>query len=219
MPPKKNSPIASAAALLGRKGGSANTPEQNAARARNGALGGRPAAWERQFWARNAEVLLAVDHRREQGETSRLETWLHLREQGYREVVTAVKVKESLAAKRAAPDPRLGVITDWPSETFMGSVELAGSRDRWVCAVGVGGHKDFLRGGHARADEAQAALVEELARRQARIRAIYAQRLGEYASRVQCVFPATQIEIVGDPAFVAPTLRNRVVRRAHLQKP
>lgn len=92
------------------------------------------------------------------------------------------------------------------SEYYAGSVELAGSKDRWVAAVGIGGHKEYLPGAYQTAGEARAAVFAELGRRQTELRA---QTVG-HDLRIAPI----RIDVVGDAEFTAPTLSNRKARRA-----
>lgn len=275
--------ISMAAAALGRRGGSAKSRRKAAASAANGALGGRPAAWEAAARKRSGYIFLHLNIARDdQGKTWRESRtlWLepdgsiriederlpstvligwrdengreyprdHLTEyqwltgQSRRRNLDEARVEiaatgdlargddehtyrpirrpltdDELAAERAKIIPEMiGSLGDWPSETFMGIVELAGSRDRWICSLGVGGHKDHLPGAYGTAAQAEAALRGVIADRQARIERIITKRCAPHA--VRCAFPKIKIETRADPAQAFEPRPNRRERRAGLQR-
>ena len=104
-----------------------------------------------------------------------------------------------------------GTFTLWPSPLYAGRVALAGSRDRWVIGCDIGGYLTFLRGTYRSAQDAEAALRAELARRQARVAELLAARCAPYP--VRCAFPPITIEVIGDTGIVCDDLSNRRTRR------
>lgn len=276
--------ISNAAAALGRKGGSTTGGAKAEASRANGALGGRPAAWERDMQRRSGYVIL--DQRYEHGEDghahmrtstlwleedggTRLEEsddvvvvpigwqrkqraggggggkWQDVPESGWPAAPGSWLYDLDYAARHDIPggvfipreewrpvnrpltDDELrekiarqdkshhGVLSQWPTETYGGTVRLAGSKDRWVTAIGLGGHTDNLPGTYASAGEAREALAGTIASRQERIRQIVAKRCAPH--EVTCAFPATHIDVIGDESIVATSLGNRAERRKCLQ--
>jgi hypothetical protein len=91
----------------------------------------------------------------------------------------------------------------WLTPIQRGRVSLAGSRDRWIYATGMGGYLENARGAYGTAGEAEAAarthlesLRDEIAQG---IRAIFAP-----VADVTIQMPPIGIEIIGDASLVFP---------------
>jgi hypothetical protein len=101
----------------------------------------------------------------------------------------------------------------WLTPIQRGRVSLAGSRDRWIYATGMGGYLENARSAYGTAGEAEAAarahlesLRDEIAQG---IRAIFAP-----VADVTIQMPPIGIEIVGDASLVFPQPPRRAERRA-----
>ena len=117
-----------------------------------------------------------------------------------------------LQALRDQERPYLGVVSQWPSEVTSGRVSLPGSKDRWVIALGQGGHLENLPGAYQTAQEAETMLRQYLEMIQQTIAEVIVQRC--MPDKVRCEFPPAHIDVRGDVSYVAPPLSNRATRRA-----